>query len=119
MLSIEGVVIPDGAGIDDKHVADSAPLIRALVTQRLEMLWRVCEPQINLPTEALEAGRRPDPRYIEAGIRVTDRLARLYRLDHPQPGANEPDGATREEVRELVRAQIQALEARMGGQAAG
>ena len=65
-------------GISEEELAESAPLARALVLQRLEMIWRSCQPHIDG-----EAGR-PDPRYVEAGIRVLDRLMRLYRLDAPQ-----------------------------------
>lgn len=80
-------LIPAGAGIDEEQVSQSAPLVRALLVQRLEMMWRAVEPHINPEDD----DRRPDPRYLEAGIRVTDRLAKLYRLDHPQPGANAPE----------------------------
>lgn len=69
-------------GIRDEEISDSAPLVRALMVERLEMIWSVCEPQI---TGALS---KPDPRFIEAGIRVLDRLARLYRLDQPVPGGD-------------------------------
>lgn len=65
------------AGIGEEQLQDRAPLVRALVVQRLEMIWRTCEPHIT------GASGRPDPRYVEAGIRVLDRLMRLYRLDAP------------------------------------
>lgn len=99
-------------GIGDEELSRSAPLVRALVVQRLELMWRTCEPFINA-----EAGK-PDPRFIEAGIRVTDRLTRLYRLDAPVPGLNEPDSVSRVDSRELVRAQVGQLEARMTGDGA-
>jgi hypothetical protein len=110
------LALPAGAGIDEEHVAQSAPLVRALVTERLEKIWRVCEPHIEVPLG--EDGvplYKADPRFIEAGIRVIDRLARLYRLDNPQVGANEPATASLEGLREDVRAQVKALEARMNG----
>lgn len=66
------------AGIGDEQLTDAAPLVRALVVQRLETIWRTCEPHIT------GTGGRPDPRFVEAGIRVLDRLIRLYRLDVPQ-----------------------------------
>jgi hypothetical protein len=100
-------------GIGDEELSRSAPLVRALVVQRLELMWRTCEPFINA-----DAGK-PDPRFIEAGIRVTDRLTRLYRLDAPVPGLNEPDSVSRVDSRELVRAQVGQLEARMTGSEAG
>jgi hypothetical protein len=101
-------VTPD-MGIGDEELSRSAPLVRALVVQRLELMWRTCEPFISA-----EAGK-PDPRFIEAGIRVTDRLTKLYRLESPVAGANEPDSVTRVDSRELVRAQVLELEARMAG----
>jgi len=99
-------VTPD-MGIGEEELARSTPMVRALVLQRLELMWRTCEPFINA-----DAGK-PDPRFIEAGIRVVDRLTKLYRLDSPVHGANEPDSVTRVDVRELVRAQVGELEARM------
>lgn len=106
------VIDTPGIGIGEEQLSNSAPLVRALVVQRLELMWRTCEPFINA-----EAGK-PDPRFIEAGIRVVDRLTRLYRLDSPVHGANEPDTGTRTDTRELVRLQVGELEARMGGDSA-
>ena len=101
-------VTPD-MGIGEEELARSTPMVRALVLQRLELMWRTCEPFIDA-----SAGK-PDPRFIEAGIRVVDRLTKLYRLDAPVPGLNEPDSVTRVDSRELVRAQVGELEARMSG----
>lgn len=81
-----GTLDLEGKGIRDEDIHDSAPLVRALAVQRLEQIWRACEPQI------LGAAGKPDPRFIEAGIRVIDRLAKLYRLDQPVPGQDrDPD----------------------------
>lgn len=95
-----------GKGIGDEQVSDSAPLVRALVIQRLEMIWSTVEPHVTG-----QAGR-PDPRFIEAGIRVLDRLSRLYRLDQPQPN---PESADHDVVpkADLVLKGLQELEARM------
>lgn len=93
-------------GIRDEEIHDSAPLVRALMVERLEMIWSVCEPQI---TGALS---KPDPRFIEAGIRVLDRLARLYRLDQPVPGSDQPSGDLIEHS-ELVLAGLAELEQRV------
>lgn len=71
-------------GIGEEQLADAAPLVRSLVVQRLETIWRTCQPHID------GTGGRPDPRFVEAGIRVLDRLMRLYRLDAPQPAPPEP-----------------------------
>lgn len=100
-------------GIREEDVAESAPRVRALVVQRLEMIWRACEPSINLPQEHLDEGRRPDPRFVDAGIRVTDRLVQLYQLTKPQHAMSEPDPASRTDQRELAKAKVAELEARL------
>lgn len=94
-------------GIGEEQIATSTPLVRALVVQRLELMWRTCEPFINS-----DLGK-PDPRFIEAGIRVVDRLTRLFRLDSPVAGLNEPDSGSRVDARELVRVQLRELESKM------
>ena len=96
-----------GVGIGEEQVASSQPMVRALVVQRLEMIWRSLEPHISG-----EAGK-PDPRFMEAGIRVVDRLARLYRLDAPVHADNEPDTQSRVDVRELAAAAVAELEAKL------
>ena len=102
--------LPIEAGISEEQVASSAPLVRALAVQRLEQMWRAVEPNINLPQERLDEGARPDPRYIEAGIRVTDRLVALYQLLKPQHQMSEPDAVSRQDQRELVRQRLAELE---------
>jgi len=102
--------LPEQAGITETQVAESAPLVRALAVQRLEMLWRACEPHINLTQEELDDGRKPDPRFIEAGIRVTDRLVNLYQLTKPQHQMSEPDAVSRQDQREMVRSRLLELE---------
>ena len=74
-------VEPVPRGIGDEQLVSNAPLVRALVVERLEMLWRTCQPFID------GSAGRPDPRFVESGIRVLDRLMRLYRLDTPAQGA--------------------------------
>lgn len=108
-----------GAGIGDEQVVQSQPFVRALAVQRLEMIWRTCEPHVNVPLD--EDGHplyKADPRFVEAAIRVLDRLARWYRLDHPQVGGNDPDPGSLVDQRELARKQIRELTARMGPPAA-
>ena len=102
-------MLPSGAGINEEQVAGSAPLVRALVVERLEMMWRNCEPHID------SSLGKPDPRYIEAGIRIVDRLSRLYRLDAPQPADNEPDSISRVDKRELAAAGLAELEQKLNG----
>lgn len=93
----------EGAGISEEHVSSSAPMVRALVVQRLEVMWRACEPHINR-----ELGK-PDPRFVEAGIRITDRLAKLYRLDAPQPVQADADDVNLVDRRELAARQLLEL----------
>jgi hypothetical protein len=93
-------------GIRDEEISDSAPLVRALLVERLEQIWSVCEPHVTGGVP------KPDPRFIEAGIRVLDRLARLYRLDQPVPQAQELEGDLVEKA-DLVLAGLRELEVRM------
>lgn len=95
-----------GKGIRDEEIADSAPLVRALAVQRLEQIWRACEPQI------LGHAGKPDPRFIEAGIRVIDRLAKLYRLDDPVAGSLEQE-SEKIPVADMVTRGLLELEQRM------
>lgn len=95
-----------GRGIADHDVSESAPLVRALVVQRLEQIWTTCEPHVT------GAAGKPDPRFIEAGIRTLKELIALYRLHDPQPGSEQPDGDLIP-VSDLVLAGIRELEARM------
>lgn len=106
---------PD-AGIGEEQVSASAPFVRALAVQRLEMIWRACEPHINLSPDDLELGHRPDPRFVEAGIRVIDRLSGLYGLLKPiAPASSGPDEG-RDELRSKAEALIMELEQRVANQ---
>jgi hypothetical protein len=96
-----------GRGIGDEQIHDSAPLVRALLVQRLEQIWTTVQPHVDGTLG------KPDPRFVEAGIRVLDRLARLYRLDQPVPGAEQPQGELLGKA-DLVLAGLRELEARMG-----
>lgn len=89
-------------GIGDEQLASSAPLVRALVVERLELLWRMAAPFID------GSGGRVDPRYMELGVRVLDRLMRLYRLDSPAPSLDVPlDLGDRVELVERALAEIE------------
>lgn len=79
---MDSELVPGRSGINDEQVAEAAPMVRAMVVQRLEMIWRACEPHIDPPADEL-GPRKPDPRFVEAGIRVTDRLIALYGLLKP------------------------------------
>lgn len=93
-------------GIRDEEISDSAPLVRALLVERLEQIWSVCSPHVTGDVP------KPDPRFIEAGIRVLDRLARLYRLDQPVAGQDPVAGELVGKA-DLVLAGLMELEARM------
>lgn len=97
-----------GRGIGDTEIHDSAPLVRALLVQRLEQLWRSLEPYVDGELS------KPDPRFLEAGIRVLDRLERIYRLTQPVPQSQENQGDLIP-VAELVQQELAALEARIQG----
>jgi len=103
-------LIPGEAGIGDEQVAASAPLVRALAVQRLEMIWRSCEPHINLTQDDVDLGRRPDPRFIEAGIRVIDRLAGIYGLLKPAHSAAQEDTRSLATTRLAVEDALRQLE---------
>ena len=106
-------LIPGSAGISDDQVSEAAPMVRALVVSRLEKIWRACEPHILLPDpEPGEPPRKPDPRFIEAGIRVNDRLIALYGLLKPQQAQDADQDVGQEQV-EAAIARARALEARL------
>lgn len=96
----------DGYGIGEEEVAGSAPMVRALLVQRLEQIWATCAPHVSGEV-------KPDPRFIEAGIRVLDRLERLYRLSSVLPATNSPSSGGSGELVAAAEDQLAALEARM------
>lgn len=110
---MSGDLIPGTAGISDDQVSEAAPMVRALVVSRLEKIWRACEPHILLPDpEPGEPVRKPDPRFIEAGIRVNDRLIALYGLLKPATAADPVDGAGEQDVQAAID-RARALEQRL------
>lgn len=109
MLELEGA-----AGITDENVNQSQPLVRALLVQRLEQIWRTCEPHIEVPVDGEGSPLyKADPRFVEAGIRVIDRLSRIYHLEQPQVSGNEKPSVSLMELREAAGNQIRELGARM------
>jgi len=112
MNNPQGQLEAGRAGIDDQDVTESAPMVRALVVQRLEMIWRACEPHILPPPDEAGLVRRPDPRFVEAGIRVNDRLIQLYGLLRPQPSPEQGEDTAELEI-QAATARIKALEARL------
>lgn len=101
--------IPDRS-ISEEQLAGDSSRVRYLIMERLEKIWNNCEPYMSS-----EEGK-PDPRFIEAGIRVLDRLSKLYRLERPVAQENLPDSVAAISVRDTVRAQIMELESRMRGE---
>lgn len=94
-------------GLGEDQLATNAPYVRALLVQRLEQTWSVCEPHVTGQVKS-------DPRFVEAGIRVLDRLAKLFRLDQPVSGGQDEADQNPEILRQAARAQIRELEARQG-----
>ena len=93
-------------GIGEDEVTGSAPFVRALLVQRLEKIWSQCEPHV-------DGTVKPDPRFIEAGIRVLDRLARLYRLDQPLTPVNVAVDDPRQAAVDQAKLILQELTSRM------
>lgn len=98
--------VPSLPELDDARIADAAPAVRADLVQRLETMWRSIRPYME-PSE----DRKPDPRFVEAGIRIVDRMARLYRLD--QPGTAAPEVLTDQDLVAVVEQGLQELEQRL------
>lgn len=105
-------LVPGKAGISDEQVAAASPMVRALVVERLEKIWRACEPYI-LPPETEGYQPKPDPRFVEAGIRVTDRLIALYGLLKPSGQGEDDDQGALEGERAAAVAKVAELQARM------
>lgn len=93
--------------IGEEEIAEAAPKVRALVLERLELIWAQVEPHLQRDPD-----EKPDVRFLEAGIRVIDRLSKLYRLD--QPAAALPQESSIIDSRALVLAQLAEIAARQG-----
>lgn len=99
---------PSPPGITDEDLHRQASFVRGLLVQRLEQIWTTVAPHVD--GTVAEEGLKPDPRFIEAGIRVLDRLAKLYRLDSPIR-ADEDTARIRVDPAVLVGNQLAELEA--------
>jgi hypothetical protein len=104
---------PSPPVIDEASLQDAAAHVRGLVARRLETVWQSCAPHLQ-PVQ-LDDGTwsKPDPRFLEAGIRVLDRMMRLYRLD--APGVRSPDEVTPADAVVLLESALRELEARLRG----
>jgi hypothetical protein len=98
--------------IGDQELQDSQAAVRALVVHRLELIWATIEPHVN--GSRVEEGWSPDVRFVEAGIRCLDRLARVYRLQDPGRGDQESLESTTD-AREVALRALDEIEARMAG----
>ncbi len=103
-------VSPAPRGITDEDLSNQASFVRGLLVQRLEQIWSTVAPHVD--GTLAEEGLRPDPRFVEAGIRVLDRLAKLYRLDQPVKGEDDHARITVDPVA-LVASGLKELEARV------
>ena len=106
-------LVPGEARIDEEHVASAAPGVRALVVQRLEQVWRACEPHILATQQDIEDGFRRDPRYIDAGMKVLDRLSGIYGLLKPHQTQADPDTGSSQDQRLAVAKLVAELEERL------
>lgn len=105
-------LVPGQSGINDEQVAAASPMVRALVVERLEKIWRACEPYI-LPPEVDGYTPKPDPRFVESGIRVTDRLIALYGLLKPSGQGEDDDQTALEGERAQAIAKVAELTQRI------
>lgn len=93
----------------EDDITEAAPRVRAQTLMRLEQIWEACQPHITG-----DMGK-PDPRFIDAGIRCLDREIKLYRLDQPTVTASTAATPTQDAVRAALRAQVAELESRLPG----
>lgn len=104
--------------ITDTDISHDQALVRGLIVRRLEAIWRSCEPHLRAqhdPDTGLMLSK-PDPRFVEAGIRVCRDLGKIYRLEAPVP-PDPGEGQAPVALRELVARQLAELEARIKGSA--
>lgn len=92
---------------------------RAIIANRLEMVWGACEPHVT----GVDEGGQPvlvDFRYVDLAARVLDKLGRVLQVDREDPPA--PPGAEvvdRDPNATVVSRELDALEERMRGGASG
>lgn len=96
---------PTLPAIHDEDLVRQGPYMRYLVGQRLEDIWTACQPHID------GTAARPDHRYVETGMRVLERMSRLYRLDAPAAAAEAATAPA--DAARMVEAGLLELEARL------
>lgn len=100
-----------GPVIGEEELQDAGSVIRGEVAQRLERIWAACSPHLEAVRLDDGSWTKPDPRFLEAGIRVLDRMMRLYRLD--SPGVRLPEEVAGTDAVARVEAALQELEQRL------
>ncbi len=104
--------------ISEEQLAQDAPRVRALLIQRLELVWARVEQRIR---DDIDGHRSIDPRYLEIGLRALKDEAIHYRLAKvPAPVEEEEDPTIQAIDRgALVLDYLEGVEARIRqGQAA-
>lgn len=104
--------------ISEEQLAEDGPRVRALLIQRLELVWARCEQRIRDDVD----GTRPlDPRFLEIGLRALKDEAVHYRLGRPPAPVEEEEdpSITAVDRGALVLDYLETVEARIKqGQAA-
>lgn len=104
--------------ISEDQLTEDAPRVRALIIQRLELMWNRCEQRIR---DDMDGTRPIDPRFLEIGLRAVKDLALHYRLGKaPVPVEEEEDPSIQAVDRgALVLSYLESVETRIKqGQAA-
>src|SRR4029450_3819583 len=104
--------------ISEDQLVEDGPRVRALIVQRLELVWARCEQRIR---DDMDGTRPIDPRFLEIALRAEKDLALHYRLNKiPVPVEEEEDPSIQGVDRgALVLNFLEGVEARSGeGQAA-
>lgn len=104
-------VAPRAPVIREEDLGVQAAFVRHLIVQRLEQIWSTVAPHVD--GTRIQEGMPADPRFVEAGIRVLDRLAKLYRLDQPARDPDQEAGTVKVDPAALVSSQLRELEARV------
>lgn len=104
-----GEIVLNRAQITDDDLAMGQPAIRAVVHERLEAIYAICEPHIRGDAP------RIDPRMVEMGMKATKELKDLWQLNKMlQPTAAADDLTPREIAIAKAKADLLELEARQG-----
>jgi hypothetical protein len=104
--------------ISEEQLTEDGPRVRALIIQRLELVWARCEQRIR---DDMDGTRPLDPRFLEIGLRALKDEALHYRLSKTPPPVEEEDDPSLQAVDRgaLVLGFLESVEARIKqGQAA-